>query len=199
MLAAVLGFQPTKLEIRAGGVGEVKVVADSRQVRVIGVDVILEYDPTKLEIVKVEDSGVFATASARLVDNRAGVVKLAYSNSRGEYDRGKIDLARIGVRLKSGQKWGDLAIKYIPGSTTDSNIVTLHGVDVLTEAGNLTVTAKGRVLAAETAEEVTIPAVEVVKPIDSAVDLSWMWMMGVALVIVGAVMLRVIGQPNDVV
>lgn len=172
MLAAVLGFQPVKLVVGPDGMGEVNVTADSGQVRVIGVDLILEYDPAKLEIKNVVDSGELASASAKIVDNKSGIAKLAYSNGQGEYDKGKISLARVGLKLKEGQNRAELKIKYVPGNTRDSNIVTLHGEDILKSTEELTVVRKGEVLGAEA------PAVEYA-------DLSWMVVVGVALLLMG--------------
>lgn len=107
--------------------------------RVIGTDVILKFDPARLEITDVKNAGAFSTTPKVIIDNQEGVVKFSLTNGYGTYLTQAAAIAYLGVKgLLPGPT--SIGFDFSPGVTTDTNVATTEGRDILTTVKTLTVT-----------------------------------------------------------
>lgn len=84
---AQLWLLPTKLNLKQGEETEIRVFLISRVSEVGGVDLVLKYDPSFLEIVgnTIKPGTIFDYYRDRLVDNRRGIIRLSSSGKfKGE-------------------------------------------------------------------------------------------------------------------
>lgn len=154
MSSASLDFQPAKLSLKVNETGNVDLRLSTNDARVIGVDVLVKFDPSALQIDQIQDDHLFNNQMGMVVDNKTGRLTLAMSNNQGVFTSksGKIAHFRIKALKTSESK---LSFDFSKGKTQDSNVVVAHGQDILTSVGQSVITIQpsattGRVLGVNT-------------------------------------------------
>lgn len=108
---------------------------------VTGVDVMLTFDPAKLEIDHIEDMALLDSTILATFNQEAGTIYLSQVASTGESFTGSGTMAVIYVKpLVTGE--ASLNFIYTPGSKADTNaIAASNGQDILAQPQNLSINA----------------------------------------------------------
>lgn len=127
-----------QFEFSANAPFPVGIIVDSGGRSVDGVDVVISYDPAKVQIVggKVNPTGVFSEVPLNLVDTAAGKIRFSALTFDPQPVTGVVGTFSF-IPLSASEV--NFQIDYTPGATTDSNIAE-HGsaVDVLGKVENAT-------------------------------------------------------------
>ncbi|OGM27244.1 hypothetical protein A3D00_03910 [Candidatus Woesebacteria bacterium RIFCSPHIGHO2_02_FULL_38_9] len=134
---AMLYFDPETLEISKDAETTVDLYVDTRNVNVVGIDLVLSYDPNYIEIIKITDQHQFSSEIYENINNSSGTIKAAFSNSFGTYSSGNLNFASLTLKGKKDVSGAIIFINYEPGNTKDTNVVTNHGSDILGNVSNL--------------------------------------------------------------
>ncbi len=133
-----LWLWPATIKMNLGEEQEIEVFLGTKEKVSGGVDLLLKYDPQKIEIVdnSIKPGFIFNYYRDRLVDNRRGIIRLS---SKGKFS-GQGVFASFTVKGVSG---GETKIKMMTAKeTTDSSVVwdEFEQNNLLGEAGNLSMT-----------------------------------------------------------
>lgn len=114
----------------------VGIVLDSAGKSVDGVDVIIGFDPAKVQITgnKITPGTLFEEAPQNTVDNKLGQIRFSALTFKPKPVSGIVGTFSVKPLIKGEI---DLTFQFLPGATTDSNIAE-HGTakDVLGRVGN---------------------------------------------------------------
>lgn len=131
---AVLSLDPSRGNFPLGEVFAISIKVDTQGSPATGVDVILNYDPQKLEVVEITPGNLFTTYFRKGKDEvkkkiylSAAVFKKTESPFLGQGVFGTIEFKAI----KSGKT--TLSFEYTPQATSDSNVTAEGGLDFLTK------------------------------------------------------------------
>lgn len=156
MSSASLDFQPAKLNLKVNETGNIDLRLSSSDAKVIGVDLIVKFDPTTIQIDQIQDDHLFNNQMGLIIDNKLGKLSMAMSNNQGVFTTksGKIAHFRIKA-LKAGES--KLSYDFTKGKTQDSNVVVAHGQDILTSVGQAVLTIQpsattGKILGTNTSQ-----------------------------------------------
>jgi hypothetical protein len=137
--AASLSFDVNHANLPMGQTYQVGLKLDPEGEPVIGTDVILKFDPKKLELTEVLNAGAFSTTQTVMIDNQAGLVKFSLTHGYGVYLTEVKTVAKLGIKgLATGPT--NLSFDFTPGKTTDTNVAATRGREVLTGVKHLTLT-----------------------------------------------------------
>lgn len=131
---AVLSLKPASGNYRLGEIFTVAIQVDTQGKSATGVDVILNYDPKKLEVVEITPGTLFATYIRKENDEKKGKVYLsaAIFEKAEKPFIGEDTFGSIKFRSLSSGKTS-LSFEYTPQATGDSNVTTEGGLDFLTK------------------------------------------------------------------
>ena len=141
--ASNLEFSPSNLTILPNSSGSFDIVLDASE-KIVGVDLILIFDPGKIKITSISDLGVFSYKTKQLIDNDSGKVKLALSEVFGKTFIGNSHLATINFEAKVSTGGGNISFLFEKGKTKDTNVVDQNGKDVLTNVNSLSLTIENQ-------------------------------------------------------
>jgi hypothetical protein len=136
---SLLEFNPSRISLSKGDSYIVEIMADPAGSSLVGVDVIINYDPVLIKIVKVDSTGAFTSKSAEIVDSDRGILKVAFSNSYGVFTKEKRAIAKLTIEAKKESGTTSLQFDFAPGDTKDTNMVISGGKDVLESVESLIV------------------------------------------------------------
>jgi hypothetical protein len=134
---ALLGFSPAQKTVKVNEDFEVELTLDTKSVATSGTDVIINYDPTLVQILTVRPGLLYQEYPVSEVDAAAGKIGLSGIATPPKTFSGKGTLAYLKVRgLKTGT--AIFAIEFTKGETTDSNVVQAGsgGKDILDKVIN---------------------------------------------------------------
>ncbi len=134
---ALLGFSPAQKAVKVGEEFEVELTLDAKGTGTSGTDVIVDYDPTVIEVLNVRPGLLYQKYPLNEVDAVSGKIGFSGVNEPPKTFSAKGTLAYLRLRgLKAGT--ATLAIEFTKGETTDSNVVQVGGVgkDVLDKVVN---------------------------------------------------------------
>lgn len=131
--AASMSFEPERLKAGVGTRQEVKLVVDASGDRLVGVDAKIVWPGQLVRLVEVSDLRGFSKLLGR--KDASGRVDLAFGNEYGVLSQGRVEVANL-VFESIGTGGGEIALEFVQGSTTDSNVVAEGGGDVLSEVKN---------------------------------------------------------------
>lgn len=137
---AKLEFVPSSLTLTAGETKAVDVMVSPNGNQVVGVDLIIQFDPTAISLQQITNRGAFPTQLGTQIDNSSGTAKVAFSNPVGVYLTNPATVAEIVLTGKNPTANTALTFSFIAGKTNDTNVVIPHGQDSLTTVGPLTLT-----------------------------------------------------------
>ncbi len=141
--SATLTMTPATTTIAVGSTVTLDINVDSAGAKTIGTDVIVKYDPAKLEFVSITKGTVYSSYSTEVKDTTAGTVSLSGFVNTNEISTG---VAVKGVFAKvtfKGKVAGAAAVSFdfTQGDSKDSNVVDVtSGSDILTAATGSTIT-----------------------------------------------------------
>lgn len=146
-----LSFSPSDAQFEANANKTVDVVLDTSGEQIVGVDLIIDYDPDVFEITAiVGDLQIFSYKTKEIIDNPGGRIKVGLSNDYGKTFSGKASIATIYFRFKNLDRSTDMQFFYEQNNTNDSNVVNSAGIDVLNSAGNFKVKTTSNTNTSET-------------------------------------------------
>ena len=132
-----LEFVPRQVNLKTNDQKTVKLAFNPDGEKVIGVDVILRYDPQYISVIDIRDLKAFSGQTGEVIDNNSGKVKYALSNSYGVYTSHRANIAEIVIEAKRATNQTNINFEFTYGKTNDSNIVISHGKDILTDVDPL--------------------------------------------------------------
>jgi len=135
-----LYFDPESITLTIGEQKDIKLHMNPNGTSIIGVDTIIVFDPNIISITDIKSLNVFSTTTGKNISNTDGIAKFSLSNSYGSYQTGEADIALITIQGKQVSSFSKLYLDYSLGKTTDTNLVTTHGQDILTSVGSLEIT-----------------------------------------------------------
>jgi hypothetical protein len=138
---AGLEFVDNNKNLKKGSQTDVDIRVLPRGNRLIGVDLIITYDPEYIKVTDISDLGVFNHQYAEIIDNDKGVLKTAFSNNFGNFQTANKIFANLKFEVKDdgfGKTY--INFKHQPGNTTDTNLAGEGGQDLLAEVNSLEVT-----------------------------------------------------------
>lgn len=147
--AATLDFSPSVVTLSRGEQKTITIsLKGDTSGGIIGTDMILLYDPSKVKIIQATNLGVFSRQMALNINNDSGRTAYSIANLYTQPNptiapRGDTEIARItieGVEAGSSQ----IQFDFTPGDTTDTNVAALGGNDVLTSTRGLIVSSVER-------------------------------------------------------
>ena len=141
--AASLEFVDTNITLGKNEQKNLGLKVDPANAKVIGVDIVIKYDPNYINILDALDLGVFSQRTGRLIDNTKGVARLSFSNTYGNYLTTPALFTQIVVVGKSETSKVSLNFDYQGVSTKDSNVVIDGGLDLLTSVNSLSIEVRG--------------------------------------------------------
>lgn len=131
---ATLSLNPDQKNLSPGEIFEVAVQVDTKGEPAVGIDVIINYDPGKLEVVEVTPGTLFATYFRKGEDKEKQKIYL----SAAIFTKTEKPFVGQGVfgtikfkSISSGKT--TLSFEYTPRATADSNVTTSGGLDFLTK------------------------------------------------------------------
>ena len=140
--AANLSFEKKVWNLPQESVDKIGIVIDPGGNSVIGVDILITYDPKYIEIVDIEDLGIFSGKTGQVIDNQIGSVRFAFSNSYQVYLNKKSTFANLMIKGKQSVNKTGINFVYSKGDTKDTNIVISQGRDVLDSVENIEINIK---------------------------------------------------------
>jgi len=138
-----LRFEPTSVNLNTNATETLKVWMDTGTSQVVGVDLVIKYDNSKINVEDVGSEGVFGGETGKIINNNTGALRLSLSNNYGVYSSGNKAIAWI--RIKSLQSIGssNMSMEFTPGNTADTNVVLAGGQDILGQVGSVSVSVSG--------------------------------------------------------
>ena len=112
--------------------------------QIVGVDIIITYNPALLKLLDVKKGELFGQTVATIIDNEKGQAKLAFSNNYGVKTRKTGTVATLVWERLRGVGTPVVKLEFTPGETKDTNVVIAGGRDVLGSVGGLTVTVNNK-------------------------------------------------------
>jgi len=137
---ASLSFFPPKLDLQVGQQSLIGIILNPTGQQVIGVDLLLHFDPDILQIDQAEDTQVFNRQTALIVDNQAGTIKWALSNNYQIFTTHSAEIARIRLTARKATTNSSIGFDFQAGRTQDTNVAAAHGQDILSQADDLQLT-----------------------------------------------------------
>ena len=134
---ALLSFSPAQKVVRVGEEFEVELILDTKSVKTSGTDVIINYDPTVVEVLNVRPGLLYQKYPLNEVDAASGKIGFSGIATSPKAFSGKGTLAYLKLKpLKAGV--ATLGIEFTKDVTTDSNVVQAGsgGKDVLEKVIN---------------------------------------------------------------
>lgn len=144
--AAELSFEKSEINIELNGTTEIGVVLDPKNKQIIGLDLVITYDPKYIEIVDIIKGPLFPSLLAKVIDNAKGTAKVGLAISIPSSKENINTITSTGtpaiVKIKSKKETTNTVVKfeYVNGGTKDSNVAIAGGVDALTKVSPLKVT-----------------------------------------------------------
>ncbi len=135
---ATLFFDKTKVQIGEDDQLTVSVELNPQGASVIGVDLIITYDPNSIEVVDVRNGDLFPNQIAETINNSSGRVMYATANPFDTYTTSSGTVAEVVLKGKSISN-SVVAFDYSAGDSTDSNVAVSGGTDVLSGITQLNV------------------------------------------------------------
>ncbi len=181
---ASLEFKPAKLDLKMGEAQTLSIVLNPSSAKVIGVDLIIKFDPQVVQIDQAQDLRVFSRQMGLVIDNKLGILKMSISNDFNVFTSKPGEIAKIRVKaLKTGS--GTVQFDFTAGRTQDTNVVVAHGMDILTKVGS----AKINITTISTPQALDVQAPEFTPGWQIITPDVWSWLpylaLGLALVALG--------------
>jgi hypothetical protein len=134
---ALLGFSPAQKIVKVGEEFEVELTLDTKGVATSGTDVIINYDPTAVEVLNVRSGLLYQKYPLNEIDAASGKIGFSGVAEPPKTFSGRGTLAYLKLKaLKAGT--AALSIQFEKEATTDSNVVRAGsgGEDVLDKVIN---------------------------------------------------------------
>ncbi len=151
--AATLSFAPKSIFLTEGDQKAVTVSLGLAGESILGVDLVVRFDPALIKIIDFRGLSVFDFQSGEIIDNDKGIARYSLSETYGSFVKTSGNIAEFvveGIKETTGTY---ITLEYTTGQTNDTNVVAAHGQDVLTGVGILTVTTKKKDLTGAVAED----------------------------------------------
>ena len=129
---ALLGLSPAQKTVKVGEEFEVELTLDTKGVGTSGTDVIVDYDPTLVEVLNVRPGLLYQKYPLNEVDATSGKIGFSAVAEPPKTFSGKGTLAYLKLKaLKTGT--ATFSIEFTKGETIDSNVVQAGsgGKDIL--------------------------------------------------------------------
>lgn len=129
---ALLSFSPAQKTVKIGEEFDVELTLDTKGVETSGTDVIINFDPTLVQILNVRPGLLYQEYPVNEIDSTAGKIGFSAVAIPPKAFSGKGTLAYLKLKgLKAGT--AALTIEFTRGETTDSNVVQVEsgGKDIL--------------------------------------------------------------------
>lgn len=137
---ASLKLNPASLNLKVNGTQTVGIVLTPNGAQVIGVDLVMKFDPKLIQVDQVRDEQLFNRQMGLIVDNKLGQIKMALSNNFGVFMTKTGEIVQLRIKAKKDSPSTKLTFQFTPGQTQDTNVVVAHGKDALTEVGATDIT-----------------------------------------------------------
>ena len=124
--------------IKSSTSNQVEIVLKHDYKDLVGVDVVLKFDPQTFHIISANKSDLFSEFVSKQIDHRAGIIKLAFSNPYLKYTSTSGTLATLEIDSKLNST-SQLDFVFTHKSTVDTNVVDSKARDVLDSVTNLTI------------------------------------------------------------
>ncbi len=134
---ALLGLSPAQKTVKPGEEFDVELTLDTKGVETSGTDVIINFDPTLVQILNVRPGLLYQEYPVNEVDSASGKIGFSAITTPPKTFSGKGTLAYLKLKaLKTGA--ATFSIEFEKGGTTDSNVVQAGsgGRDVLDKVIN---------------------------------------------------------------
>lgn len=143
--AASLSLSPANLTLNVGEQKTLTVHLDPQSDSVIGTDIYLKYDPTKLKVISVVNLNVFPGLPSTIIQNDQGLTKFSLIQNYGIYQTVPADIASVTLEALNPASATLLSFDFTPGKTQDTNVAVVGGLDSLNLVSNSTLTIIGTV------------------------------------------------------
>ena len=129
---ALLGFSPAQKIVKVGEEFEVELTLDTKGVATSGTDVIINYDPTVVEVLNVRPGLLYQKYPLNEVDAVGGKIGFSGIAEPPKTFAGSGTLAYLKLKALKAET-ATLNIQFEKGVTTDSNVVQAasNGKDIL--------------------------------------------------------------------
>lgn len=138
--ASTLQFAETRKDISVGEETSVSIELNPQGNSILGVDIVVLYDPNVLSVIDVQDQKLFSQKTAQIIDSEKGILKVAFANEYGKYVTKKGTVGEIIILGKSEAKETFLSFHFVKDETIDSNVTGYRGIDYLTSVNTLALT-----------------------------------------------------------
>lgn len=139
---ATLTIEPTNTQLTPNESQEFKIIVDTSEASVDGVDALLKFDPEFLELIDKFDTSnsVFSSFPLNTIDAEQGTATLSALVDPGTTFTGSGEVARFTASAsKATDSNVHLTLFFAPGETTDSNVAS-QGYDILGSVTNAALT-----------------------------------------------------------
>lgn len=128
-----LSVFPRDLKIVNGAEFRVTVVMDTGGEKSAGTDVIMRFDPNKLELLDIVPAQAYSTYIGKTINNADGQAAISGIIQPGESVSGSHIFAALIFKAEKEGK-ADISFDVTPGGRNDSNIASLGGIELLEHA-----------------------------------------------------------------
>jgi Leucine-rich repeat (LRR) protein len=123
----IIRINPSTSQVKAGEVFEVEIEVQAGEQQVNGASAYLNFDPTRLEVVKMTAGAQLNLTLDNTFDNRAGTIDFAAGKLVAPYPDGNFELVTIVLRAKADMVGLPLGFVYSQPRRTDA---TFGGVSI---------------------------------------------------------------------
>lgn len=138
VFAQTLTFSQNTLNTSVNQTHQVFIKLDPRGSSILGVDLILNFDPQHIKVVDIVSTGAFNESAGKSIDNINGEVKFAVFAQEGEHINTLTDIVALSIKPKTSSTT-EISFLFKEGSTVDTNTTSVNGADLLEEVGSLVV------------------------------------------------------------
>jgi len=104
----------------------------STSIPIVGIDAVVNFDPSKVEVVSIDDNKLLSGNTISSFDNSAGLIRISQIESQGFSYVGKGSVAAVNFLAKSVGTT-DFDFEFAPNSKSESNVIAAaSGQDILT-------------------------------------------------------------------
>ncbi len=138
--AQTLSFADSHSEVTTGEQQTATIVLDPGTADIGSVDVVMRYEPVYLDILNVSRTATFKMDLEPVIDRNDGEVRFSLSTNPGEAIPGKTEISSITYTGQREIVRTALTFEFILGKSTDTNVISNRGKDVLKNVGSLILT-----------------------------------------------------------
>lgn len=139
--AQALFFSEANSEMTVGETKTVRVVYSGEK-DPMGADFVMRYEPVYVEIIQVVPEEKWVVTAGPQIDDKEGIMRLSLAFESGHTVTGKTAVAAVTYKARQETERTAFTFAFILGQTTDTNLLSNRGKDVLKNVGNLLLTIK---------------------------------------------------------